>query len=249
VNTSETENGTGAGAPPPSSDPFARLRRNTPQQARSRATLTRLLDAAEKLLDEGGLDAATVPAIAKRAGVSVGVVYRRFPDKDALLRAVFERFFARAREHNLAALQTIGRIQLPLPVLMRKLIHGTIEGQRRFRHILRALTHFYRTHRDPTFRDAAMEMNREAMRAISVVLLSHPERISHPNPEQAVEFAMLSLGAILHATVIEEEPLYTLEHTDGLEEELTRMLFAYLGLAVYPEQREGSEEHPPRSRR
>src|SRR6185312_6977430 len=55
------------------SDPFARLRENPPQQARSRVTLTRLLDATEALLDEGGLDAATVPAIAARAGVSVGV--------------------------------------------------------------------------------------------------------------------------------------------------------------------------------
>jgi AcrR family transcriptional regulator len=53
------------------------------KQARSRLTLHRLLSAAEALLEHGGLEAATVPAIAETAGVSVGVVYRRFPDKDA----------------------------------------------------------------------------------------------------------------------------------------------------------------------
>jgi len=42
-----------------------------------------------------GAEAATVPAIAERAGASVGAVYRRFPDKDALLRAVCERFLER----------------------------------------------------------------------------------------------------------------------------------------------------------
>ena len=44
----------------------------------------RLLSATEALLEHGGLEAATVPAIAKAAGLSVGVVYRRFPDKDML---------------------------------------------------------------------------------------------------------------------------------------------------------------------
>jgi AcrR family transcriptional regulator len=211
-------------------DPFAKLRRNVPQQARSRATLARLLAAAEQLLDEGGLDAATVPAIAERAGVSVGVIYRRFPDKDNLLRAVFERFFERARENNLGALRLIARVQMPLPVLMRKLIHGTIEGQRRMRHILRALIRFGRTHRDQSFRRAAMEMNRETMKALSVVLMSMSSEMSHPNPQQGIEFAMLTLSAVLYATIIEEEPLYTLSDPGAIEEELVRTVFSYLGI-------------------
>ena len=70
------------------------------KQARSRLTVHRLLSAAEALLEHGGLEAATVPAIAETAGVSVGVVYRRFPDKDALLRAVYERFFSIYGERN-----------------------------------------------------------------------------------------------------------------------------------------------------
>jgi AcrR family transcriptional regulator len=34
---------------------------------------------------EAGLDGCTIPAIAKRAGVAVGTIYRRYPDKEALL--------------------------------------------------------------------------------------------------------------------------------------------------------------------
>src|SRR6185436_14876416 len=87
--------------------------RMEPKQQRSRQTLTRLLDAAEALLDENGLDAATVPAIAERAGVSVGVVYRRFRNKDELLRAVYERFFQRALQSNRTAMLSSATLDLP----------------------------------------------------------------------------------------------------------------------------------------
>ena len=75
------------------------------KQARSRLTLHRLLSATEALLEHGGLEAATVPEIARTAGVSVGVVYRRFAGKDELLRAVYERFFSIYGEQNRARLQ------------------------------------------------------------------------------------------------------------------------------------------------
>ena len=211
-------------------DPFAQIRQNAPKQARSRETLNRLLNAAEELLDEGGLEAATVPAIAERAGVSVGVIYRRFPDKDNLLRAVFERFFVRAREGNAAALQSMSNVYIPLPVLLRKIVHGTVEGHRRTRHILRALIHFYRSHRDRSFKRAAMEMNREGIKTIGRLLMTHASEFQHPNPEQAIEFALLSMGAVLYATVLEEEPLYSLSDPEAMEAELTRMIFMYLGI-------------------
>ena len=66
-----------------------------PKQPRSERTQERLLRAAEKLILEKGLADASVPEIARRAGSSVGGFYARFPDKDALLRALEERFFAR----------------------------------------------------------------------------------------------------------------------------------------------------------
>jgi AcrR family transcriptional regulator len=204
---------------------------NVPQQARSRATLGRLLDATEQLLEEGGLDAATIPAIAERAGVSVGLVYRRFPDKDNLLRAVYERFFARSRDGNLAALTTIARVQMPLKVILPRLIHGMIEGYKRKRNILRALIHYARTHRDERFRRAALEMNRDTMKALSVVLLSLSGEIHHPHPQQAIDMAMLAIGSLLHATILEEEPIHGIK-TPDFENELTRMVFAYLGIEV-----------------
>jgi AcrR family transcriptional regulator len=47
------------------------------------------MDAARELFAQRGLD-VTLNEIAKYAGVGVGTVYRRFPDRDALIDALFE---------------------------------------------------------------------------------------------------------------------------------------------------------------
>jgi AcrR family transcriptional regulator len=49
----------------------------------------RILEAAREAFAEGGL-AVTLDEIAHRAGVGVGTVYRRFPDKEELIDALFE---------------------------------------------------------------------------------------------------------------------------------------------------------------
>jgi AcrR family transcriptional regulator len=48
------------------------------------ANRVRLLDAAEKVFAESGLD-ASVEEVARVAGVGMGTLYRRFPNKDALI--------------------------------------------------------------------------------------------------------------------------------------------------------------------
>lgn len=58
------------------------------QQARSRLTQQRILEAGTALLEEGGAEVLTIAAVAARAGVSVGSVYRRFGDKDRLIAAL-----------------------------------------------------------------------------------------------------------------------------------------------------------------
>ena len=47
-----------------------------------------LMDAALRLVTEGGPDAFTMAEAAREAGVSSGAPYRHFPDRRSLLRAV-----------------------------------------------------------------------------------------------------------------------------------------------------------------
>ncbi len=50
----------------------------------------RILEAAKAVFAERGLE-ATLDDVARCAGVGVGTVYRRFPDKEALVEALFEQ--------------------------------------------------------------------------------------------------------------------------------------------------------------
>jgi AcrR family transcriptional regulator len=70
----------------PVRDPPAPPRPLRADAARNRA---RVLDAARDAFAEAGLDVG-VEEIARRAGVGKGTLYRRFPTKGALVRAIFE---------------------------------------------------------------------------------------------------------------------------------------------------------------
>jgi AcrR family transcriptional regulator len=60
-----------------------------PLRADAARNRTRILDAARAAFAEAGLDVG-VEEIARRAGVGKGTLYRRFPTKEALVRAIFE---------------------------------------------------------------------------------------------------------------------------------------------------------------
>lgn len=78
----------------PDTVPDTAVPRRAPVQARSRRTVTRILDAAAAIADEQGVDAATTRAIADRAGVSYPSLYRFFADRDAILDELLERHTA-----------------------------------------------------------------------------------------------------------------------------------------------------------
>jgi AcrR family transcriptional regulator len=84
---------TGTEKPPPSRDEQAGAAgAGGPLQARLRADAERnrqrILEAAAEVFTERGFE-ATLDEVARRAGVGVGTVYRRFPGKAALAEALF----------------------------------------------------------------------------------------------------------------------------------------------------------------
>jgi AcrR family transcriptional regulator len=62
------------------------------------------LEATGRLLDRVGYESTTTTAIAKEAGTSVGTVYEYFRDRDALIRALLERYRGRLRDTVLGVL-------------------------------------------------------------------------------------------------------------------------------------------------
>ncbi|MET9966341.1 TetR/AcrR family transcriptional regulator [Streptomyces sp. NPDC006356] len=82
--------------------PHPETLRRAPVQRRSAERLTRILDACADLLDEVGYDDLSTRAVAQRAGVPIGSVYRFFGNKrqmaDALAQRNLERYTARVTE-------------------------------------------------------------------------------------------------------------------------------------------------------
>lgn len=90
--------------------------RRAPRTEASVAITDAIVTAAAELLSAHGLEGLTTNRIAKRAGVSVGSVYRYFADKQAIVAEIGRR----QRAFNAKAMDDIVRAGGPLPELVRK---------------------------------------------------------------------------------------------------------------------------------
>src|SRR3954454_13722587 len=117
-------------------------------QIRSRETAARLLAATEHVLEKHGLEGASVPEIARRAGVSPASIYRRFVDKDGLLREVFERFFERSIKANEEALQPARWAEASLKKSVCALVTGMVAAYSQRPGLFRAVIAYSEEHPD-----------------------------------------------------------------------------------------------------
>lgn len=68
--------------------------RKQPLQRRAQATVDAILEAAAHILVRDGYDALSTNRVAERAGVSIGSLYQYFPNKEALVGDLVDRFSA-----------------------------------------------------------------------------------------------------------------------------------------------------------
>ena len=71
--------------------PPAHAPKKRPRQERSRATVDYILSAAARILSQDGGSRLTTNRIARTAGVAVASLYQYFPNKEAIVQALFER--------------------------------------------------------------------------------------------------------------------------------------------------------------
>jgi AcrR family transcriptional regulator len=117
-------------------------RRTERTEARRLATRERIVTAALDQVSEGGYASAEMHAVAARAGVAVGTVYRHFPSKGDLFAEAFRRASQReldvvvevsapdgrpARERMAAAVEAFCRRALAGPVLAYALLAEPVD--------------------------------------------------------------------------------------------------------------------------
>lgn len=71
--------------------------RRLPKQARSRERVTEILKVSADLIGEKGIDAVTMKEIGSRSGGPIASVYQYFPDKEAILASLYERYVVETR--------------------------------------------------------------------------------------------------------------------------------------------------------
>ena len=209
-------------------------RRNlAPQQSRSRESLQRLLKAAAEILQEKGLEGATIPHIAARAGLSPGAVYRRFPDKDALLRKVVFATLEGADRQTAAMLTPDLTEGCTLAMFVEKVVAMSLVSYRKHTRLLSSISQFFRTHRSAAFRRKVDEIETRSFRRLVGFLMKYRKDIHHPDPEAAIALSLAVTGFAIREIVLMEiitdvwKPL--LPKTDQqMVQELTSMMLRYL---------------------
>jgi AcrR family transcriptional regulator len=98
-------------------------------EARLAEARARIIAAARELIAEGGYVAAQVAAVADRAGVAVGTVYRHFPSKSELFAEVFREASQHEVDAMRAAMEEIEgraaeRIAAGIEVFARRALRG-----------------------------------------------------------------------------------------------------------------------------
>jgi AcrR family transcriptional regulator len=204
------------------------------KQSRSRESLQRLLNAAVEVLNEGGLEGATIPRIAARAGLSPGAVYRRFPDKDALLQTVVLTELEQMDE-NMSQLTPDLAEHASLQDFAKQMIQQSLQIHRQYSTLKRTLDQYVLTHPNAAFRKQVFKLNVRTIRRVADFLLLKRKEIKHPDPEAAVSFALIQLASTLRDvtlvdTISEDWSSILPKDDDQLLQELTRAFLSYLGV-------------------
>ena len=214
-------------------DPYPRPA-SRPQQARSEETHRRLLDAAEALIEEKGLADASIPEIVRRAGSSVGGFYARFRDKDALFRALEERFFLELYA-RLDAISSPERWQgAALADIVRPSVEELVKTFRERAALIRCF--LVRAGLNPGTFDDGIRFRRDVAARFAALAAPRRAEIRHPEPELAVELGVqLAFGLMQQAVILGEVRAGGRALGDAdLVEEITRNFLAYLGLDERP---------------
>jgi AcrR family transcriptional regulator len=200
-----------------------------PQQTRSRETLDRILDAAEQVLAEKSFGEATLAEITERAGLTVGAFYRRFPDKDALLHHLDERFFAEVHRRADLVLDPARWAGAPPREVVAAFMEHAVEVYSSRRGLLRSL--FLRARTDAVLQTSALRVNAHLIERLQSVLLPHVASMTHPDPARAIELGLMMVVGSLRELVVfgETWPAPPTDMT-AIAGEMTRMYSAYLGL-------------------
>jgi AcrR family transcriptional regulator len=178
------------------------------------------------VLEESGLEALTIAAVAGRAGVSVGSVYNRFADKDTLVVALHDAFVASLVSED-------DEFAPEVAATLQQLLHELVAAHCRLMGshgpLMRVFMHL--TAVNPDMAPRAAESTRAIGQQFTQRLLAYPHaEIARPDPAFAADVCFEMVHDVVARRVarggtFESDVELSWER---LGEELTQLCVAYL---------------------
>lgn len=205
-----------------------------PQQARSRHSLAAIVRATKAVLAEKGHEGLTIPEVVARAECSVGCLYGRFENKEALLSYVSQQFFAEAEagwQQFLDPTRWEGASALQI---IQEMVRSAVACTRADEALLRAFTLYWQTTElNAATREAATRHYQRLFMGLADLLLARRQEVIHPQPDLAIKLAVEWMDAVItERLLLKTSRLSQVAVTDEeLVRELTRALASYLGIS------------------
>lgn len=201
------------------------------KQVRSRATLARILAAAEELLETREFDELTMADLAKHARCGVGTVYGRLPNKESLLVCLHERYMEVGLACSAGVFEQCRDAELEERV--QKLCEMIVDFVAAHRGVTRAITNhlFARPSEEVSANVAAFRRSATAgFKQAAAFLAERVDRKVHPVPQVACEFGLLAATDVAQSRVVfgDRSGLQINYSSKALKARITALLLAYL---------------------
>lgn len=221
-------------APPP-----APAMRRAPTRARGQQRVARILDAAEQLFAEAGYDHTTTNEIAARAATSIGSLYQFFPNKEAVLHAVAERYRAGLSAVYDDLLRDAA--SLPLEALVGRLVDATVQFGGEHIGFSRVVL---QAQASPQLAGAAHALQQTILVRLDGLLAIRATRLG---AEQRMLYASVALSAFnaLLALLVNAKQAGNVAFAYQVKEQMPVLLVAYLRAVLHEEGEAG--EKPEKS--
>ena len=165
------------------------------QQTRSQRTQQSLLDAAEALFAEHGVEATSVAEVAERAGTSIGAVYHHFRDKKALVYALYDRLAQSFEATTAEAVDPERWEGATIADILDGYLSFALNSERERPGFKRVGLEASRI--DPALGEHFDKLRGELNRGLAELILARSDEIGHPDPKLATAFVLDQLGSML----------------------------------------------------
>jgi AcrR family transcriptional regulator len=199
--------------------------RRVPSQARGQRRFDRVLDAAEAVFAAVGFEAATTNDIARRAETSIGSLYQFFPNKEAILQALANRYLDELRAvHD--QLFDEAAVALPLPQLYDRIIEMLANFHER-RPGFRPL--FFCSTYSPRLAGAAAQLHQEVVQRVEKLM---DRRSPGLDPQQRRILALINCEVMKGLLPLAE--IGDAEFRKQIHYQIRELLLSYMRHALGP---------------